>query len=70
MSRYRIDGFVTVSISTYVEADSEKEAIENCEASLPNLCHKCASNDGDDQWSLSGELDGEPFALTAEIDEQ
>lgn len=69
MTSYRIRAFVTVSISTYVEANSEREAIENCDATLTSLCNECASNDGNGEWSLSGEHDGEPFGLTAEIDE-
>ena len=69
LHRYCISAEVTVSIHTYVEAGSAKEAIANCSADMPHLCHQCATNDGDGQWSLSGELDGEPRDLRAEIED-
>ena len=70
MKRYRINALVTISLTTYVTAESREEAIENCEAEmpqLPQLCHECSSNDGDGQWSLSGEIDGDPQIQSAEL---
>jgi hypothetical protein len=67
MKRYRIDAIATISLTTYVTAESREEAIENCDAEMPRLCNECSSNDGDGQWSLSGEIDGEPQIQSAEL---
>jgi hypothetical protein len=67
--RYQITAKCTISLTTYVEADSADDAVANCEAEMPRLCYHCAANDGDGEWSLSGEIDGDPFDLQAEPDE-
>lgn len=69
MPKYRVSGLLTVSVSTCVEADTEAEAKELAMAN-PNvgLCHQCAGGDEDSEWVTSGELDGEPTELRAEVE--
>jgi hypothetical protein len=61
MAKYVFTAQVTVSLYTEVHANSKEEALELAEQrGLQSLCHQCSSNGSDEQWSLTGELDGEP----------
>ncbi len=68
MPKFRVVGLVTISMSTLVEADTEKEAVEEAkQRQIMSLCHQCASGDDDGyEWVTSGELDGEPFDIVVE----
>lgn len=61
MTKYTVSGMMCISVFTEVEAESEKEALEIAEGrSVQGLCHQCAtSRNKDEEWSLTGELDGE-----------
>jgi hypothetical protein len=71
MSTYIVSGSVEISVFTRVEADSEEEAIEKAkERDLIGLCWQCASDkEQDDIFVTSGELDGDPLNLKAELEE-
>lgn len=67
MPRYRVSGVMTISISTLIEASTEKEAVEfAAEQPVMSLCHQCASGEDTKEWVTMGELDGEPDELVAE----
>ncbi len=57
--KYRVTGYVTISVDIEVEASSPSEARRVArEAPMQTFCHQCA--DGEEgAWSTSGELDGE-----------
>lgn len=58
--KFRVGGTVTISMYVDVEADSPEEAKEIASrAGVMSLCHQCCRNH-EDQWSTSGEIDGEP----------
>ncbi len=73
--RYAVSASVTISLNAYVYARSEKEALMLAEnLALPTIhederlnAEKGAS---DEEWRTSGELDGFPFALSAEEEEE
>jgi hypothetical protein len=61
MPRYTVNGHLTISISTTVEAKSVREAKRLAlEQPLQDFCHQCSSADPVDYWATCGELDGEP----------
>jgi len=62
MKTYDVSAAVTISLHAQVRARSKKHALELAqELTLPSLCHQCCGGgDGDTEWGLSGELDGEP----------
>jgi hypothetical protein len=69
MATYRVNAQVTISVSTLVEADSSRAAIEIAESrSMPSLCFACGGTEDSEreEWSLGGDLDGEPTELFAE----
>lgn len=56
--KYRVTGYVTISVHVDVEASSPAEARRLArEAPMRSLCHQCATSE-DGAWSTSGELDG------------
>ncbi len=62
---YRVNGLVTISISTLVNAKSAEDAIRI--ATNRSMCAIYESgSDETEEWVTSGELDGEPRGLTAE----
>jgi hypothetical protein len=62
---YRVNGQVTISISTLVNAKSAEDAIRI--ATNRSMCAIYESgSDETEEWVTSGELDGEPRGLTAE----
>lgn len=65
--KYRVVAEMTISVSTVVEATSEKEAIEIAQDRYP----ESLDTQGDDtvEWCTSGELDGTPKNFTVEEDE-
>lgn len=65
--KWIVTGEVTISVLTEVEAASEAEAksIAN-ERGMMSFCHKCARGNPSEEWSTSGELDGEPRKIEAE----
>lgn len=70
MAKYFVTGVVTISVNTGVEADSAEEAKEKAnERSIMSLCHFCAHGENrDSEWVTSGELDGEPQDIKAELE--
>ena len=66
MGKYTVRAEVTISVSTDVEADSEKEAV--IEAAQRPMCTLYATNqnDPDTEWVTSGELDGTPCLFKVE----
>lgn len=59
MPRYIVTGVMTISMHVEVDADSPEEARKLAEeAPIVGLCHQCSRGDRD-EWSTSGELDGE-----------
>ena len=70
MKLWVVSGEVTISISTIVEAGTKKEAMSKAENhAMQGLCHQCSNGAklGDETWCTSGELDGEPVILRAEV---
>lgn len=68
MPRYRVSALMTISVSTIVDAESPDAAIAEARNRSPvGLCHGCATGEPTEQWVTSGELDGEPTDITAEI---
>jgi hypothetical protein len=68
--KYRVNALVTISIHTDVEAESEQEAYDLAyDRPMQSFCHHCAGGDPEEVWSTSGELDGEPINLAAELSE-
>lgn len=64
MSIFRVDAEVTISISTLVEAGSKEQALKIAlTRGMPTIYEDCP--DETEEWVTSGELDGEPRALTA-----
>lgn len=71
MPKYLVSSQVTVSCQVVVEADSPEEAKEKAlELPMQSFCHSCSSPK-EDEWSSSGELDGEPsqICLVTEIED-
>ena len=74
--RYLVTGEVTISIHTYVMARSKREAIRLAkDIPLPAIHHSTHQDPEDEslpgfweEWRTSGELDGEPNGLSAEVD--
>ena len=66
MAKYLVVGLVTISVHVEVEADSEEGALHAAqEAPMLSLCRRCAVGQPD-EWSTSGELDGEVTIATVE----
>lgn len=58
--KYRVVAEITISVSVIVSAKSKAEARKLAAAApLQSFCWQC-SEGNDDEWSISGELDGEP----------
>lgn len=59
--RWLISGHLTVSILTEVEASTLEEAKKIAQKrDVQGLCSVCSTGDEKVEWSLNGELDGEP----------
>lgn len=57
MSKYRVSGYLTISVTKVVEAESEEQAKQKAlELCCPSLCHQCdgAGDDDPDAWTLNG----------------
>ena len=64
--KYRVIAEVTISMSVVVDAKSKAEAKRLAsEAPMMSLCHSCAHG-ASDEWTTSGELDGEPRITAVE----
>lgn len=64
---YRVDGLVTISVSAFVMARSEAEALRIAAAApMREFCHQCASQPepGDEPEWCAEELDGEVTSLS------
>jgi hypothetical protein len=64
--KYRVEGKVTISTWTMIEAESPEEAIKKAEERQEKM--SIASNNGDSgdyEWMIE-DMDGEPFDLEAE----
>lgn len=58
--RFRVIGTMTISVHAVVEAKDESEARELAEdLGVQSFCYQCSSGD-QEEWSTTGELDGEP----------
>ena len=58
--RFSISANITITVFTEVDATSEKEARELAlDRSVQTLCHQCSGGDASQEWSLTGDLDGE-----------
>ncbi len=70
-NKYRVIAEVTISVITDVEATSP-EAAERIAANrgeMQGLCHQCCEGQRgyrDEQWQLTGELDGAPRVLNGQ----
>lgn len=69
MTKYIVNGLVTISVNMLVEADSIEDAKEQAEGngSMMRLCWECAEGASGhrngyhwNEWRTSGDLDGEP----------
>ena len=70
MPRFIVTGEMTISVHTEVEADTMGEAIKIADG-RPAMgpCYHCArsaSEESEEEWRTSGELDGMPVNLRAE----
>jgi hypothetical protein len=66
MKTFLVTADVTISVHTVVKAPSRKAAIEIArERGMQSLCNQCAIGTALDEWTTSGELDGEPKNLDA-----
>lgn len=65
MPTYRFISMCTISLSTVVEAATEKEAREIAEGREPQTLSSSHydSSDTAEEWTHSGELDGTPFKI-------
>ena len=71
MKRYRVAAEMTISVSTVVEAKTRAEAIKKAqERPVVRLCYQCARGAAETEWVTSGELDGEPQRLVADLEAQ
>jgi len=68
LKRYRVQGELTISVSTIVWATSAAAAKTLAEDKpVQGLCHQCSSGDEEEtEWVTSGELDGAPAKLQVE----
>lgn len=69
MRTFEVNAQVTISITAYVCASSEEEAVEKAGSlPMPNFCHMCSKmgTDPDDECWNVGDLDGEPTNMFAE----
>jgi hypothetical protein len=65
--KYMVVGDVTISVHTEVEATSAAEAIRLAqERGMQSFCHQCSTGDPENEWTCSGELDGEPSGFRVE----
>lgn len=65
---YRVSGTITISMFTDVLARGFEEAAELADANpVIGLCHQCAGGESKDEWVTSGELDGEPEVMDADL---
>lgn len=54
---YRVSGYLTISVTKDIEADSEDGARALAQAlQAPSLCHQCSDSGSDDadSWELNG----------------
>jgi hypothetical protein len=65
MARVAVVAEVTISIHTYVEAESGEEAMDVAEGRpMHSLCYQCGGDSTvDEEWCTSGELDGSPVKM-------
>jgi hypothetical protein len=57
--KYRVNGEVTISVSVVVDAATPEQARKLAlRAPMQTLCGSCSRGE-DDEWSTSGELDGD-----------
>lgn len=70
MSKYRVNGMVTISIWCEVEAESPEDAklVAMEQATPQGFCHQCSGprHPQLDTWYTSGELDGTPELIDEE----
>lgn len=67
--KYRVTAEITISVSTDVEATSKAEAIKLArDQPMMSFCHQCSRGEPEIEWVTSGELDGIPRCLRAELD--
>ncbi len=65
--KYKVSGSVTISVYTEVEATSKAEAVRLAqEHPMQSFCHQCSTGSPDEEWTTSGELDGEPTDVRVE----
>ena len=65
--KFRVTAEVMISVSTLVDAKTERGAIEQAsKRGMVSLCRQCAQGEAEQEWVTSGELDGEPYNLRAE----
>jgi len=70
MATYRVTGVLTISVSTKVLAKSADEAIARAMLrGVQRLCYQCANGEDTVEWVTSGELDGTPEELAAEVED-
>ena len=76
MTKYHVTAMCTISVTTDVEAESEEEALEIAiDRGMQDLCYQCSggqwsSLDASREWVTSGEIDGKPFNLMIEVEEE
>lgn len=73
MKKFHVTASVTISISTTVTAETADDAKRIALAHpMQGFCHSCSGgrhsqHDPIDEWVISGELDGEPQIIGAEV---
>jgi hypothetical protein len=71
LKRYAVTAQVTISIHTYVKAETPEEAYNIAEARpMVGLCYQCGGDGSvNEEWCTSGELDGSPDKMRVEEEE-
>jgi hypothetical protein len=56
MPKYRVSGYLTITVTAEIEADSAAEAkAKGLELQAPGLCYHCEAAGGDEgEWQLGG----------------
>lgn len=72
LKRYRVEADITISIATAVRARDAAHAIQLARLQeLPTIMENGLNDpDPEDGWLTSGEMDGEPKNLTAELEDE
>lgn len=68
MKKWAVRTVATISIHTIVEAETEAEAKDLAmDRGMQSFCNQCSDGNPAEEWTTSGELDGEPQEERIEV---